>query len=305
MLLMQSFYFLLSGFILGTILGSLAKALADRSLTRRTFFGGSKCEFCKKHLSPLDLFPILSYLFLKGRCRYCKKNISIEYLLVEVFSGALIAFLFWQSSAFFPGFEDIPKLILFLSPLLFNTFAVTILLILTLTDLKKTLIPDRISYPAIIIALVFLVVFTLYKIWLVFASLNGSAIGKYLLPPYSDYFFRHAFIVAEPLIYGIITGFAIALFFLALIFVTKGRGMGGGDVKLGAFIGLVSGFPNGLLSLMLSFMTGAVVGIFLMAFGKKKLGQTIPFGPFLALGTLMTIFWGDTILNFYMNLKLS
>ena len=99
-------------------------------------------------------------------------------------------------------------------------------------------------------------------------------------------------------------GLLIGGFFMALIIITKGKGMGGGDVKLGAFMGLGLGFPNAPIATMLAFLLGAVVAIVLMVTGKKRFGQSIPFGPFLVLGSLMALFWGSHISNWYLHLSL-
>ena len=80
--------------------------------------------------------------------------------------------------------------------------------------------------------------------------------------------------------------------------------MGGGDVKLGAFLGLVLGFPNAVVAFLFSFLTGAILAIFLLISGKKKLGQAIPFGPSLVLGSLIALFWGDKILDWYLSLRI-
>jgi prepilin signal peptidase PulO-like enzyme (type II secretory pathway) len=93
------------------------------------------------------------------------------------------------------------------------------------------------------------------------------------------------------------------LFFGSIIFFTKGRGMGGGDLKLGIFLGLVYGLPNALVLLMLAFLTGSIAGITLILLNKRKLGQSIPFGPFLSLGALITLFFGNQILNWYLHLS--
>jgi len=77
--------------------------------------------------------------------------------------------------------------------------------------------------------------------------------------------------------------------------------MGGGDLKLGVFLGLVFGFPYSLMVLMLSFLLGALFGIALILIGKKKFGQTMPFGPFLSLAGVITIFWGAEILSWYLS----
>src|SRR3989338_3133668 len=82
------------GFIIGICLGSLTKAIADRSLNNRSFWGRSYCVSCKKKLAWYDLFPVLSYLILQGKCRNCHKKFSPEYLLVEVIMGLLVAGVF-------------------------------------------------------------------------------------------------------------------------------------------------------------------------------------------------------------------
>ena len=297
------------GFVLGIILGSFAKALADRSLRNKSFWGRSHCPLCKQHLRWYDLFPVFSYLLLKGKCRYCHKKISIEYLLVELLTGILIAFLFYQTFLNFQfpisnfqlilNYENV-KLIF---DLIFKSFFITVLASVTITDFKKTLIPDRIIIPGIWIALTSLIFFTIYRVGYLYWYLNQSSIGKLLLPPASDYFTRHSFYAVQDLLFSsILTGLGIAGFFMALIIITKGKGMGGGDVKLGGFMGLVLGFPNGILAVVLGFITGAITAVGLIFLGKKKFGENIPFGPFLVLGSLITLFWGTEIINWYLRL---
>lgn len=89
---------------------------------------------------------------------------------------------------------------------------------------------------------------------------------------------------------------------MALILVTGGKGMGGGDVKLGAFLGLMLGFPNALVALMLAFLSGAIISLVLIVLGRKHFGQVIPFGPFLVLGSLIALFWGNQIIDWYLHL---
>ncbi len=299
----MSLTFAFSGFILGATLGSFIKALADRSLTNKTFFGRSSCPKCKHLLNWFDLIPILSYILLHGRCRYCNKKISLEYPSVEIISASLIAFLFWFSSSKFGAAEDIFQQIIFFGDLFFKTFFISVLIAITITDLKKTLIPDRIMYPSIIISFVFLIIFTIYKIGYLYFYLSQNQIGKYLLPPHSDYFLRHAIMTAEPFLGSIASALLIGGFFLALIIITKGKGMGGGDVKLGAFMGLSLGFPNSLVAVMFAFITGALVSIVLIILKKKYFGQSIPFGPFLVVGSLIALFWGNKIVDWYLNLS--
>ncbi len=278
----------LIGFLLGTVLGSLCLVLAERGLTDKSFWGRSYCPHCKKNLRWYDLFPVLSYIFLKGKCRYCHKKISIEYLVVEVVMGLLIGFLFWQE---------------FSLELIYKTFFITILVSLFITDIKKMLIPDRIILPSILIGFVLSLVITIFKIGYLYYSLSSHDIGKYLLPAHSPYFFRHAYLISQPLLSGILMAILIGGFFWGLIVVTRGKGMGGGDVKLGAFIGLMLGFPQGLLAIIMSFVIGAIFSVCLLVTGKKHFGQTIPFGPFLVIGSLAALFWGGRIIDWYLNLS--
>ncbi len=296
--------FTLVGFILGTILGSLSKALADRSLSRKSFWGRSICTKCKATLKWYDLIPLFSYILLKGRCRYCHIQIGIEFLFIETVLGVLIGVLFYLSLPDFPGLAGSYQLVVFISNLLFKTFIVTVLSIITLTDLKKTLIPDRIMLPAILIGFVYLIVISIYKIYYLYYVLSQSVIGKLLLPPRSDYFFRHALTTAEPLTGGVIMGVVLGLFFFSLIVITRGKGMGGGDFKLGIFMGLALGFPDAVLALLFAFLSGSLAGVALLLTGRRKLGQTIPLGPFLSLGSIIAVFWGEKILNWYIKLKI-
>lgn len=303
-ILFEKILFTLLGIILGTVLGSFIKALADRSLSKRSFGGRSVCVRCKRILKWYDLIPLVSYTLLKGRCRYCDTKIGIEYLLVEAASGVLIGTLFYLSLPDFPGLAGSYRLVVFTLDLLFKIFIVTVLSIITLTDLKKTLIPDRVMLPAILIGFVYLLASSIYKVYYLYYFLSQNPIGRFLLPPHSDYFLRHALTTAQPLTEGVTMGFVLGLFFFSLIVITKGRGMGGGDFKLGIFIGLALGFPGAVLALLLAFLSGSLVGIALLLAGRKKLGQTIPFGPFLSLGSITAVFWGEKILNWYLGLKI-
>lgn len=291
------------GFILGLILGSFVKVLADRSLNNRSFWGRSYCVNCKKHLRWYDLFPVISYLLLGGKCRYCKKSLSLEYPLIELVMGILVAVVFWHSFHNFPAVVDPFRLFILALDLVFKTFFVTILVVVAVTDLKKMFIPDRVILPAITITLGYLLLSTVLKVGYLYYFLSLTPLGRLLLPPHSEYFQRHALYSLYPMIGSLLMGFLIGGLFWALIILTKGKGMGGGDVKLGAFIGLGLGFPGALVALLLSFLTGAVVSLLLIALGKKSFGQTIPFGPFLVLGSLIALFWGSEIYNFYLNLS--
>lgn len=295
---------ILFGFLLGVCLGSFVKVVADRSLEEKSILGRSLCPHCHKKLKWFDLIPLISFVLLRGKCRYCRKPISKEYPLFELLFGLLIGLLFFLSIPDnFLNLNPISLIFLTLN-LCFEVFIISVVMAILITDLKTGLIPDRITYPAIIIGFIYLLLSTILKTFLLYQSLSASALGRFLLPPHSDYFMNHVLITASPLWLGVITAIGLGIFFASLIFLTQGRGMGGGDFKLGIFLGLVLGFPNALVALMLAFLSGSVIGIALLFLGKKKFGQTIPFGPFLSFGAIATIFWGEKILNWYLHFQL-
>lgn len=200
--------------------------------------------------------------------------------------------------------ENIYKIIFTILELIFKILIVSVLVAVFITDIKKGLIPDRITYPAIVVGLILLIAMTVTRVLGFYNSLMESPLGKYLVPPHSDYFVRHAIDLSFPLWGGVLAALGLGLFFALLIIFTAGRGMGGGDFKLAIFIGLVFGFPNSILSIMLSFLLGSIFSVGLIIFGKKKFGQTIPFGPFMSLGGLITLFWGSEILDWYLRMSI-
>lgn len=292
------------GFIIGICLGSFTKVIADRSLTNKSFWGRSYCENCKRNLAWYDLFPVFSYLIFRGKCSHCRKKFSPEYLLIEVLMGLLVAGIF---NKIIPGqFLELNLVswgVLTLSLVMYLVITI-VLVAVFITDFKTGYIPDRITHPGLWILFILQIVSSVYNITLFYLSLKFSDLGKYLLPGYSNYFYVHALEIANPLIYGSLMALVLGSFFYLLIVLTKGKGMGGGDLKLGVFLGLAFGFPYSIVVLMLSFLLGSVFGVGLILIGKKKFGQTLPFGPFMSLAGLIVIFWGNEILNWYLNLSL-
>lgn len=239
------------GIVLGIVLGSFVKATADRLMIEESLGGRSHCTSCKKMLAWYDLLPFVSYLLLSGKCRYCHKKIPLDVFLTEVILGVLTVGIFWIN----------PTLSL---DLIFQLFILVVISIIFIVDLKTGFIFDKVTYPASVIA------------------------GIYVLYTQSYLSF--------------VCGLGFAGLFYILIVITRGKGMGFGDVKYVFFLGLALGFPNSIVAVMIAFLTGAVFSLFLIAFGKKHFGQTIPFGPFLSLGALFTILWGQQILNWYIKM---
>ena len=256
-------------FILGLIVGSFLNVVICRLYTgEKILFGRSHCPYCKKDLKWFDLIPLVSFISTKGRCRYCGKPISWQYPLVEFATGIIFLLIFnFQFSIF--NFQN-----------LFTVFYLLIiscfLIIIFVFDLKHYIIPDKIIYPAIGVALFY----NLFEIW----DLGfGWSLG----------FGHWDFILAA---------FLASSFFLAIVLISRGRGMGMVDVKLAFLIGLILGWPNILVALFLAFLFGAIVGLLLIIISKKTLKSEIPFGPFLVTGTLIGLFFGDRIIDWYLSL---
>jgi leader peptidase (prepilin peptidase) / N-methyltransferase len=290
---------LLIGFIVGSVLGSFVAATSYRLIHNKSLKGRSVCESCKKTIRWYDLIPVISYFILKGRCRECNKKINIEGWIVELVMGVLTALLFYQllpsSLVITPNIEG---LLLVLS-VIFKSLVLVVLAIVFLVDLRTGYIYDKITYPSIAIAALYWITTSALSSFEFYKRISSLPIGTYLMPPHSNYLTNHLLYIWESALWALISGVGAALFFVLLILITKGRGMGWGDVKYVVFLGLVLNFPKIILGIFLAFLLGSVVSVALMVLGKKKIGQTIPFGPFLSAGALIALLWGDKIMSWY------
>ncbi len=291
--------FLIIG-LLGLAVGSFLNVLILRSVHGEKLTGRSHCVHCGHILTPKDLVPLFSYLFLKGQCRYCHKKLSLQYPLVE---GANLLLFLTASLLVLNTFKFQLTL-----PVLFtlgiDLLALSILLALVVTDLRWGLIPNRIIIPGIILLVVVKITYLVTIIIVTYRALahDSLGLGKYLLPPYSDYLWIIVSRHLQTFGYDLLAGFTIGLVFYLLVLFTRGRAMGGGDIKLGFFVGLLNGWPLSLVTLLLAFTSGALISVLLILIKRKKFGQTVPFGPFLAVSAIITLFWGQEIFDWYINL---
>lgn len=242
-------------FLFGLCVGSFLNVLIYRLPRSLPITGRSFCPDCKKKIAWYDNLPLLSFILLKGRCRFCQSPISIQYPLVELLTAFFTIFNF-QFSRPPDGQTIFNEFSIF--QLSFNLFVTYALIVVFFTDLRYQIIPDGIVYPAI----------ALTGIFRVYQGVSGKITGWEALA----------------------AGLGAAGFFWLLYLMTHGRGMGFGDVKLAGLMGLVLGFPRIIVALYLAFLTGALVGVILVITGRKKLKSGIPFGPFLVIGTLFSFF---------------
>jgi len=250
-------------FALGVGVGSFLNVLIDRlPRDESCLIGRSYCELCKTTLKWYDLIPLFSFIGLKAKCRYCHSAISFYYPVVEFITGALFLFVSSQLLTEYQISNKFGNAEIYLR-LIFFLFIVSTFIVIFFTDLKYGIIPDKVVYTAIVVTFLFLI--TNYQLLITNHLL--SAVGSFI-------------------------------FFLLIFLVTRGRGMGFGDVKLAFLIGLLLGFPKTVVALYAAFLTGAVISIILILEKKKKFkGSTIPFGPFLVIGTFIALFWGEVILQ--------
>ena len=240
-------------FIVGACIGSFLNVCIFRIPEEQTVVtGSSHCYACGHKLNFLDMVPILNYLFLKARCRYCGAKFSIQYPLVELFTGLMFLLIFTIYGLGWPA-------------LMLAVF-VSILIIASVIDIYHHIIPDGLVITGVL------------------AGIPLTLIQS-----------------TDKLVNGLIGFLAAGLIMLLIAIVSKG-GMGGGDIKLSAFLGLYLGWQGVLLAMFIAFFLGGMTGIYLLLSGRKGRKDPVPFGPFLALGALLAVLWGNELLAWYVGL---
>jgi leader peptidase (prepilin peptidase)/N-methyltransferase len=247
--------------LLGMIVASFLNVCCDRLPVGQSLVQPpSHCPACSRRLAAKDLIPIFSYLWLRGRCRYCQAPIPKRVLWVEITTAVLFGLAYWQYSL---SVE-----------LAIALFYISLFMVILVIDLEHGLILNKIVYPALLVALLLSIFFSLFLPQIeIVPEIKQAAIGG-----------------------GI--GFIV---FLLVVIVSRG-GMGWGDVKLAALIGLVTGFPLIIIALLMGIILGGLVAVLLLALKIRKRKEAIPFGPFLAVATIVTLLWGNYILNWYLGL---
>jgi len=261
-------------FIFGACLGSFSNVLINRTQKGKTILGRSKCDRCKYTLSWYDNIPVISFLILKGSCRKCKKKISWDHFWMEISTGLIMVLSFWllgRGSQLGLGATTS----IFYWDILYYLTIIYILWVIFVWDLKFMIIPDFL----VLIGLVLTLVYEIGRWFVLFGfDINGFLLEK----------------VAGSLLIG--------FFFGAMFYFSKGRWIGGGDVKIGFWLGLIVGAKMVYFFLLFSYVLGAGVAIFLLLFSKKKMKSQIPFGPFLIVATYLIIFYQDLILAVWSSL---
>ncbi len=241
-------------FVLGAIVGSFLNVVILRFNTGRSFGGRSACLTCQSELKAHELIPLLSFFLLRGRCLSCQTKISIQYPLVELLTGLVFAGLFLKFQDFF--FTSAPAFALSYA---YYALAFSLLVVIATYDLKHKIIPD-----------LFVFIFGLL-----------AFLGIFIFSP-------QGFSPHLPGIWEILSGVLVALPFAAIWMLSRGSWMGLGDAKLALGLAYLLGLSGVLSAIVLSFWSGAIIGLFLLAFSKNhRLKSEIPFAPFLVLGAII------------------
>jgi len=286
-------------FLIGSAFGSFFNVYIFRKEKGENYLKGrSRCPFCQKELLFWQLIPFFSFFLLKGRCYFCQKKISWQYPLVEFLTGLLFCFAFWRFSrfSFFPLIFSNFYLENFLIILnfLFWVYWISVLMIISFYDLRNYLILFEVIYPAILISLFWRIAEGLFIYFLKFDFLF------FMNQPLKEMSFLFGnFSYFASLIYGVI--FPTAILFL-IVFLSKEKAMGWGDVILALFLGIILGWPMILIALILSFLSGGLISLILVALKKKNFKNYLPFGPFLSFSGLAVLLFGDILIKSYLSL---
>jgi leader peptidase (prepilin peptidase)/N-methyltransferase len=254
--------FVFLSFLVGLVAGSFLNVLIYRLPRGFNFVKGrSFCPKCKKKISWFDNIPFLSFFILRGKCRRCHSPISWRYPTVELLTGivtVLVLIFKFEILSLFLTFDFENILEVFLYLIL-----VWSLVVIFFIDLEHQIIPDEIVFPVIALFLFFSLI-TNYQ--LLITNYLPAALGAFM-------------------------------FLFVVWAITRGRGMGFGDVKLAFLMGLCLGSPGIIIAFYIAFLTGAMIGAILILVKKVKFGQPIAFGPFLVFGTFIALIWRENILK--------
>jgi len=259
-------------FIFGLTIGSFINALEYRIDSELSILKGrSICPKCKKQLKWYENIPVLSFLFLEGKCGHCKEPISWQYPIVELLTGFSFVAGFWKLGVLTDTISIFSHLILY--------FIFSILILVALHDQKTSYVLSAYVYAAIISVVIYLLV-TYTGVWEI------KNIWLYLLPNLAS-----ALIAASP--------FAILYIF------SKGAWMGAGDIEVAVLLGFLLGWPNFLIALYFAFIVGSLWGIIKVYMLKNaKLKSELPFAPFLIAGTFFAFLFAEQLVSLYVKIFL-
>lgn len=282
-------------FFFGLAVGSFLNVVSlrykpgDRIIFTKNIGGRSHCRNCKSVLRWYELIPLVSFVIQGFKCRHCEHALSWQYPGIEFLTGFLTAAIPNFLIGFFGvnSFAWNSAFCIFICLWLLITYA---FITLSIIDLRHQIIPDQTNL---------LLLFT--GIAAFFLKLSNPEVFRYNGSFIKNYISVLGVHNNMWLGVGLAILFAF-VFFGGIIFFTKGKGMGMGDLKLAIPLAILLGWPDVLLAFAFSFIIGSVVGVAMMARKKKTLKDMVPFGPFMVLGVYALMFYGEPILRWYFSL---
>ncbi len=284
------YYMVVAGF--GLVFGSFLNVVIFRLPRQLSLGHRSQCPSCGQAIRWYDNVPVLSFVLLRGRCRRCGRSISWQYPLVEVVSALLFVLMYWWSTNIVPGLLDIPGGKAFQPELFIGLVMVCVLIGITGADITHGIIPNKVVLSGAVLMFPLVVGLSIYRgqpgrigLSIATAFIGG---GFFLLAGmlYGLFFMRGAPEVAEeedeiP------------------------TGVGMGDVKLMLFTGLALGYFHWyfvVVHIFIATLIGSLAALPLMVFTGKGRKERMPFGPFLAAGAILTLVWGQAVVDLYLKL---
>lgn len=242
--------FLTFSFLFGMLIGSFLNVVIYRLPRGENIaFPPSHCPKCGWKIKPLENIPVISYIFLRGKCSNCKNKISPIYPFIELLTGILFAFCYWQYSFTTEGYISV--------------VFISIMICIFFIDLEHYIIPD-----------------SLLAVLLILSALK-------------------IFLLNQPQFLNAVITTVITFLFFYLVYILSKEKFGGGDVKLFTLLALYFGWPLINLLIVLASVLGLIIaGVMIMA-GVMNKDEPIPFGPFIVFSSIITLFYGEIIWNFY------
>jgi len=267
----EIFTYILS-FIFGSIIGSFLNVCIYRLPREESIaYPRSHCTSCDQSISFYNNIPILSYLFLNGKCSNCKSKISPRYPIVEILTGLLFLATVWSFGL--------------TTQTLFYLIFLSSIVAITFIDLEHMIIPNVITYPGIIVGI-------LYNALKTDWDNSSESISKFSFG-IQDFFSLLNELPILNSLFGVILGGGILLVIAySYEIIKKRQGMGMGDVKLLAMIGAFFGWEGVLFVIFLGSILGSVIGISIIIAKRGDLKYALPFGPFLSIAAVIYIFTG-------------
>ena len=262
----QNFFLVL---VFGLCIGSFLNVIIYRLPRRKPYvFTRSQCTSCGKNLNVLDLIPVFSWIFLKGKCRYCDSPVSIRYPFVEL-TTSILFLLSLESSGWID--DSLPVEFFVVSGWILFSY----LIVLTFIDIDYTILPDSLTY-------------------------SGSFVGFLLIFYYDNFINNSTDNLLLEHFYAYLTAFfGFILFSYIVKFIIKKPALGAGDSKLFAMSGIWFGFEGLEVTITLSFLFSALFVLFGLILKSIKRGQYIPFGPFICFSMFLVWFFGP---HFWFNI---